>query len=95
VYIQAWIEASGEGASPADGGPIQVGLQQGGDYVTLAEGPPIPDGRTVIVQASPQPPVAPAEQPAIVVVSAPLGGQPFSAPVSISVIGTPYELEVL
>jgi hypothetical protein len=95
VYIQAWIEASGEGASPADGGPIQVGLQQGGDYVTLSEGPPIRDGRTVIVQASAQQPVAPAQQPAIVIVSAPLGGQPFSAPLTITLVGSQYELQIL
>jgi hypothetical protein len=94
VYVQAWIEASGEGATPADGGPIQIDLQQGGEYVTLSEGPAIPDGRSVVLQGVADPPAAPPQQPALVVVSAPLGGQPFSAPVTLGVIGSGYELEV-
>ena len=95
LYIQAWIEASGEGASPADGGPIQIELQQGGQYIALSEGPPIANGRTVIVQASPQQPDDPPQQPAIVLVSAPLAGQPFSAPLTIELTRGEYELEFM
>lgn len=92
VYIQAWIEASGEGANPADGGPISIDMQSGFEYVQMTEGTSFANGRTVIIEPVAQPPQGTANASAEFMVSAPLGGQPFSAPVSIHLVRGGFEL---
>lgn len=95
IYIDAWIEAHGEGASPVDGGPIQIDLTQGYEYVSMTEGSPFAGGRTVIIQPQSQVPDGNPTGPAVVVVSAPLEGQPFSVPVTITLTRTQYELKFM
>lgn len=95
LYIDAWIEASGPGANPANTGPIEIELVQGGEYVYITEGQPGFQGRTVVIQPSPQAPASQPSGPAVVVVSAMLDGQPFSAPVNITITRTEYELKFI
>jgi hypothetical protein len=92
VFVEAWITASGPDASPADGGPITIQLTQGAEWVSLTEGPPIADGRSAIVQPRDQLPDGDPQLPVIVLVSAPLAGQSFSAPVTIQLTRGEYEL---
>ena len=95
VYLQAWIEAYGEGANPSDGGPIAIDLQSGYEYVQLTEGSPFANGRTVIIDPLPSAPPSDSDVTVTIMVSAPLEGQPFSAPVNIRLIcGQRYILEV-
>lgn len=93
IYVDAWIEAYGEGADPGECGPIQIELVQGHEYVSLTEGQPYTGGRTVVVQPHPQVPEGEPSGPAVVEVSAVIEGQPFSASVTIALTRTQYELE--
>lgn len=93
IYLQAWIEASGEGAKPSDGGPISIDIQSGHEYVQMSEGEPFDYGRTVLIEPVPSAPQGDADAAAVFVVSAPLGGQPFSAPVTIRLARGGFKLE--
>lgn len=93
VYVQAWIEAFGEGANAADGGPISIELQSGHEYVQLSEGTPFANGRTVVVEPLATAPQGENDAVAVVLVSAPLEGQPFSAPVTLKLVRGGFELK--
>ena len=93
VYLQAWIEASGEGASPDDGGPISIDMQSGFEYVQMTEGSPFAAGRTVVIEPVSAPPQGDSDASATFVVSAPLAGQPFSAPVTIKLVRGGFKLK--
>ena len=93
LYVDAWIEASGEGAGPGECGPVQIELVQGHEYVSMTEGQQFTGGRTVVIQPHPQVPDGNPSGPAVVAVSAVLEGQPFSASVTITLTRTQYELE--
>jgi len=93
IYLQAWIEASGEGANPDDGGPISIDMQSGYEYVQMTEGTPFANGRTVIIEPSSSATQGEADAAAVFVVSAPLDGQPFSAPVTINLVRGGFRLK--
>lgn len=93
VYLQAWIEAYGEGAKPEDGGPISIDLQSGYEYVRITECAPFANGRTVMLESLPSAPQGDSDVSATIVVSAPLDGQPFSAPVTIRLVRGGFELK--
>lgn len=93
LYLQAWIEAFGEGAKPEDGGPISIELQSGHEYISLTECEPFANGRTVQLEVQPSAPQGQGDASATIIVSAPLGGQPFSAPVTIKLVRGGFELK--
>ena len=93
LYLQAWIEAVGEGAKPADGGPISIDLQSGREYVKLTECAPFDNGRTVSLEVLPSAPQGETDISAVILVSAPLAGQPCSAPVSVILARGGFELK--
>ena len=92
-YLQAWIEAYGEGAKPEDGGPISIDLQSGYEYVKMTECEPFAHGRTVMLEPLPAAPQGDSDASAAIVVSAPLDGQPFSAPVTIRLVRGGFKLK--
>ncbi len=69
-------------------------LQSAHEYVQMSEGEPFDNGRTVILEALPQAPQGKTDVVATVLVSAPLGGQPFAAPVNINLLRRGFELEI-
>ena len=93
LYLQAWIEAFGEGASPADGGPISIEQQSGQEYVQMTECGADGGGRTVLIAPAASAPQGTEDAAATFLVSAPLAGQPFSAPVTINLVRGAFELK--
>lgn len=93
VFLQAWIEAFGEGANPADGGPISIELQSGHEYVQMSESTPFANGRTVVLEVLPSAPRGDSDAAATILVSAPLEGQPFSAAVTVRLVRGGFELK--
>ncbi|MCX7779898.1 MAG: hypothetical protein N2491_03145 [Negativicutes bacterium] len=93
LYLQAWIEAYGEGANADDGGPISIELQSGYEYVQLTECAPFTNGRTVLIEPVASAPQGQSDLSATILVSAPLDGQPFSAPVTIRLVRGGFEMK--
>jgi hypothetical protein len=68
-------------------------MQSGYEYIQMTEGSPFANGRTVELEVLPSAPQGDADASATILVSAPLDGQPFSAPVTIKLVRGGFKLK--